>query len=387
MSSNRYFEVKLLNAPVRRTGYSFEELMMWHDSGDVSTSAWTEPAPMYENPRTKRRLHSLLSVSGILERVTILKSRRATVDEIERFHSHRYVENVQAVSNNDNGGYVGEEAHIFRAGFEIALLSAGSVLAAVEDVLNDKIDNAYCLVRPPGHHALRDTGMGFCIFNNVVIAALHARSLNKGVKRIAVVDYDVHHGNGTQEAFWNDPDALLISLHQDNNYPPNSGSLNETGGEQARGSIINIPLPPGCGNGAYEYAFERVVEPALLRFRPDLILVSSGFDASYYDPLGRMMLSSEAFRQMARRIVNIAKQVCSGKVVFAHEGGYSESYVPYCGLAVIEELCGVRTSVIDPYLDEIHGAGGHRLESHQERVVNEAAERAGLPLSQLNFDI
>jgi len=212
--------------------------------------------------------------------------------------------------------------------------------------------------------------MGFCIFNNIAIAALHARTIGNDIKRVAIVDYDVHHGNGTQQALWNDPDALVISIHQDNNYPPNSGSIEENG---AHGNVINVPLPPGSGSGAYLYAFEQVVVPALNQFNPDLILVSSGFDASYYDPLGSMMLSSETFRSMSSMLVNAADRLCNGRIVFAHEGGYSESYVPYCGLAVVETLLGVRTSVVDPYLTEIHGAGYQQLQPHQKAVVDAAA--------------
>lgn len=213
-------------------------------------------------------------------------------------------------------------------------ISLTSVLQ-VEAVVRGDIDNAYCLVRPPGHHAVAGKGMGFCIFNNIALAALHARTLTlptggAHVHRIAIVDYDVHHGNGTQEAFWDDPDCLFISLHQDNNYPQGGGAISEIGGDGARGANINIPLPPGSGCGAYQYALERVVLPALHRFKPDLILVSSGFDASYMDPLAAMCLSSEAFRGIATQLREAAEALCGGRIVFAHEGGYSKDYVSKC---------------------------------------------------------
>jgi acetoin utilization deacetylase AcuC-like enzyme len=215
--------------------------------------------------------------------------------------------------------------------------------------------------------------MGFCIFNNVVIAALHARTLNAGIQRIAIVDYDVHHGNGTQDAFWNDPEALFISIHQDNNYPQGMGFISETGGAGAEGTTINIPLPPGSGTGAYYYTFNQVVIPALKKFRPDLILVSSGFDASYADPLGSMMLSSEAFGSIANQLIEAADTLCSGRILFAHEGGYSKDYVPFCGLAVIEALSGVKSGVEDPYLKEVKKWGYQDCQPHQAAVVDAVA--------------
>lgn len=235
------------------------------------------------------------------------------------------------------------------------------------------VDNAYCLVRPPGHHACRDHGMGFCIFNNIVIAAHYARKLEVGVQRIAIVDYDVHHGNGTEEAFWDDPETLFISLHQDNNYPANCGRIVDLGGPAALKSTINIPLPPGSGDGAYAYAFEKVVLPALRRFKPDLILVSSGFDGSYMDPLGRMMISSEGFGKLAQSLLDVADECCGGRIVFAHEGGYSKDYVPFCGLAVVEALVGEKSSINDPYLEEAKGWAYQDCQPHQAAVVDALA--------------
>ena len=179
--------------------------------------------------------------------------------------------------------------------------------------------------------------MGFCIFNNIAISAEYARA-KYNARKICIVDYDVHHGNGTQEHFYERDDVLFISIHQDGNYPLKSGSMKEIGSGRGEGKTINVPLPPGSGHGAYMEAFKSVVTPAVNAFAPDLILVSSGFDASYMDPLARMMLSSESFRLMARSLVALADTHCRGRIAFFHEGGYSEVYVPFCGLAVVEEL-------------------------------------------------
>ncbi len=190
--------------------------------------------------------------------------------------------------------------------------------------------------------------MGFCLFSNAAIAIRHLQATGQ-VSRVAVVDWDVHHGNGTQAVFYDDPSVLTISLHQENLFPPSSGSLAENGVDAGEGYNVNVPLPPGSGIGAYRAAFERVVLPALDRFRPDMIVVASGFDASGVDPLGRMMLSSAAYREMTRMLLAAARSLCGGRILMTHEGGYSEMYAPYCGLAVLEELSGVKTDIADPW--------------------------------------
>jgi len=351
---------------------------MWHEPGVINGSEWMEPTEFWENSHTKRRIHNLLSVSGLVEQLVPIKARVASEQEVTRFHTQRYHDQIQHDSLR-NGGDGGELAPFSRGGYGIACLSAGGVLAATEAVLEGKVENAYCLVRPPGHHAEADRGRGFCIFNNVAIAALHARTLGHAAQRIAIVDYDVHHGNGTQEAFWNDPDCLFISLHQDCNYPQDSGLYTEIGGENAIGSTINVPLPPGSGTGCYAYAFQRIVIPALERFKPDMIFVSSGFDASYADPLASMMLSSEAFRDMATQLVSAARRLCQGRIVFAHEGGYSKDYVPFCGLAVIEALSGLRSPVEDDNLCEVNLWGYQSLQAHQAALINKVADYHHLP--------
>lgn len=291
----------------RITGYIFDELCMWHDAGSVSYYKYIEPGEPWEHVDTKRRINNLLYATGMIHNLKLIKSRYANRNEIERFHTSRYIDEIISKSN-DNGGVVGnieDQVRFAKGGYEIALLGVGCVLAAIEALLIEKtITNAYCLVRPPGHHAIRDCGMGFCIFNNIVLAGYHARVItNNKINRIAVVDYDVHHGNGTQEAFWDDENALLICIHQDSNYPIGTGTLNEIGNKN---NIINIPLPPGSGDGAYEYTFNRVVIPALYRFKPDIILVSSGFDASYADPLSAMMLSSNCYGFMTEQLMKAA---------------------------------------------------------------------------------
>lgn len=363
----------------RKTGYIFEEIYLWHDTGSLNHYHWIEPCEHWENPATKRRLHNLLVVSGLIEKLTPLRARHATEEEITRFHTKTYHDRIKSESGK-RGGDGGELAPFATGGYEIAALSTGGVLAAVEAVIRKDISNAYCLVRPPGHHAESDLGMGFCIFNNVAIAAKHAKIFNPSIKKVAVVDYDVHHGNGTQSAFWDDPDTLVISLHQDNNYPHGTGSASEIGGPDAIGSNINIPLPPGTGMGAYSHAFQNIVVPALDRFKPDLILVSSGFDASFQDPLASMMLCSDSYREFTELLLGVADRHCEGRIVFAHEGGYSKDYVPFCGLAVIETLVGHRTEVVDLYAEEARVWGYQPMQLHQSAVINNVAKLHNLPI-------
>src|SRR4029077_17881701 len=175
----------------------------------------------------------------------------------------------------------------------------------------------------------------------------HARA-TRGVGRVATVDWDVHHGNGTQQAFYRDPQVLTISIHQARLYPRDSGALDERGEGPGVGFNINIPLPPGSGHGAYLAAMERLVGPALRAFGPGRSVVSSVFDGNMYVPLGRMMAYSETFRSMTRTLMAVADELCGGRLVLSHEGGYSPVYVPFCGLAVMEELSGVKTAVDDP---------------------------------------
>ena len=357
------------------TGWVCHELYMWHNTWNWALlfppGLTIQPGEHAENPETKRRFRNLIEVSGLDDHLVDIKPRRATEDEIARFHTRQHIARIRKMS----AGAGGDASHLCPFGtgsFEIAQLSAGGTIAALDAVVNGVVDNAYALVRPPGHHATADTGMGFCLFGNVPIAILHARHAH-GLGRVATVDWDVHHGNGTQSAFYATDDVLTVSLHQDNLFPPDSGSMTETGEGRGEGYCLNIPLPPGCGSGAYLYAFERVVLPALHAYRPDLIIVSSGFDGAGVDPLGRMMLSSATFRAMTRHLMEAADELCDSRLLMSHEGGYSAMYVPYCGLAVLEELSGVRTDFEDPLETMMAAWGQQELQPHQKALIDTAA--------------
>eukprot|EP00879_Flechtneria_rotunda_P018807 GHRR01019740.1.p2 GENE.GHRR01019740.1~~GHRR01019740.1.p2 ORF type:complete len:252 (+),score=98.84 GHRR01019740.1:1242-1997(+) len=219
-------------------------------------------------------------------------------------------------------------------------------------------------------------GGGYCLFNNVAIAALHALTEFQ-LDRVAVVDFDVHHGNGTQQVFQEDDRVLFISVHQAGNYPSSSGQVTEVGQGRGVGTTLNIPLPPGSGSGAYRATFDKVIGPALDIFKPQLIFVSAGFDANYMDPMGHMMLGSEDYRYFTSLLVQHAQatQECQGRIVAVHEGGYSELYVPFCGLAVVEQLAGIRTKVVDPYWEDVSSFAYQELQPHQDAVIKQAEQQ------------
>ena len=337
----------------KRTGLVFDSRYLEHDTGLAIVSAsvpgdsvW-EPQPHVASPALVGRVDRLLQRSGVEAELASIPARMATVDEIASVHTREYISHIKAVSEA-GGGEAGEYAPASSETYEVALLSAGGALAAVDAVVAGEVQNAYALVRPPGHHAMADKAMGFCFFNNVAVTARYALA-KLGLDRVAIVDWDVHHGNGTQSAFYESPDVLFISLHQDNWYPADWGTRQQTGEGPGLGYTVNIPLPAGTGNVGYSSAIDRVVAPVLRAFRPELILISAGQDANAVDPLGRMAVSSTGFRSMAIALVDVASEVCGGRLVALHEGGYSEGYSPVCTWAIIEELAGVHSGLEDPY--------------------------------------
>jgi acetoin utilization deacetylase AcuC-like enzyme len=358
------------------TGLVFHEIYMWHNTGNfagpIPFGYPVQPYEHAENPETKRRFRNLLEASRLLKQLTPIEARPATDTEVLRVHTRGHLEKIRSLKDQ-----IGVDAGIFtpmgRGSFDIALLSAGGVVAAADAVLDGVVKNAYALVRPPGHHAMPDLAMGFCMFGNAAIAGRHLLDVRK-LERIAFVDWDVHHGNGTQAAFWEEPRALTISIHQDNCFPPNSGHLSENGAGKGEGFNINIPLPPGSGVGAYEAAFDRVILPALEIYKPDMIIVPSGFDAGAHDPLGRQMLTSEGYRSLTKKLMVAADGPCGGRLVLCHEGGYNAPTVPFFGLAVMEELSGIRTGVVDPFFELMNGLGYQALQPHQDAVIRKAEE-------------
>jgi len=359
----------------RKTGLMWNERFMWHDQGRYAgilpADFPLQPGAHHEHPETKRRLKNLLDVTGLSDHLIPVKARAITREELLRVHTPAYLDQLQA-GNREPAASAGLDAPYTRGSVDIAALAAGGCLQAVDAICSGQIDNAYALTRPIGHHAEPDQGKGFCLYSNAALAARHAQAVH-GIERIALVDVDVHHGNGAQKAFWTDASVLTLSLHQDQWFPPDSGFLEETGEGAGSGTNINVPLPAGCGDGAYWAAFERVVLPALERFQPQLLIMPCGYDAGAQDPLGRMILNSESYRWFTRQLLQVAGRFCSNRLLVTHEGGYNLFTVPFMGLAVIEELSGRDSGVVDPHRDIFVAMKGHELLPHQEAVIAAAA--------------
>ncbi len=355
----------------RRTGWITSELYYWHDTlnwcGFFEPSLTLQPSVHFENPDTKRRMQNLVQATALDAHLTPIRPEAVGDDVLHMVHPQSHIDHIRSVCES-GGGDTGALTPAGPASLEIARLAVGGVIRAVDALMAGEIDNAYVLCRPPGHHALPEKAMGFCLFANAALGIRHAQRAH-GLARIATVDWDVHHGNGTEAIFLDDPGVLTISLHQDNLFPPDSGGVEVLG--EGR-SNLNVPLPPGSGSGAYLAAFERVVLPALEAFKPDLIVIPSGFDSCAMDPLGMQMLTSEDYRWMTRQLLDLSGRHCGGRIVATHEGGYSAIYVPYCGLAVLEELSGASKTFEDPFHPFIKDYGGQALSADQEKAIERA---------------
>lgn len=358
---------------MKKTGFVSHESYFWHYTGNGAMMApvggWIEADAHAENPATKRRVKNLIERSGYIEHLEQIKPRMATREEIEWNHSSEYVDKVEELSNTPGGGDAGDLAIVGPDSYEIALLSTGGGLAAVDAVMEGRVKNAYALTRPPGHHAEKDKGMGFCLFSNASIVVEYARR-KYGLKKILVLDWDVHHGNGTESSFYDDPDVLFISLHQEFTFPPGTGEEDHVGTGEGEGYNINVSLPPGTGNTGYLYAFENLIVPVVDEFEPELILISAGQDASKFDPLGRMLVDAEGYKQMATIMQELSEKHCDGRLVALHEGGYSAAYVPFCTLKIIEGLSGIDSGVEDSFPD-VHKSP---LYDNQKEAIERAIE-------------
>lgn len=335
------------------TGFYWDERCFWHGGGNYAgmlpVGGLVQPMQggLPENPETKRRLKNLIDVTGLSRDLVMRGADPADYDDLRRVHPASYLDAFKAMSDA-GGGEMGRRTPFGPGGYEVAALSAGLAKGALTAVLRGEHDNAYALSRPPGHHCLPDYPNGFCLLNNIGIAIEAVRAAGLA-QRFAVIDWDVHHGNGTEAVFYDRDDVLTVSLHQDRNYPMDTGAFADRGRGAGLGYNLNIPLPPGTGHTGYLAAMERLALPAVRNFAPDVLIIACGFDAAANDPLGRMLATADTFAMMTRQVMELAQQQCDGKLVMVHEGGYSETYVPFCGHAVLEQMSGSDVHAPDPF--------------------------------------
>ena len=339
---------------MRKTGTVTDKRFMNHQTGPY-------------HPESHLRLEAIYGMleapdmAGRFQKVPVRKAER---EEILFVHTPEYVSMVAGTEGKDYSS-LDPDTSTSPGSYEAALLAAGGLCQAISLVISDELDNAFALVRPPGHHAESNRAMGFCLFNNVAIGARYAQE-SHNIERVLVVDWDLHHGNGTQHTFEEDPSILYFSTHQ---YPyyPGSGDLQEAGRGKGEGFTVNVPLSSGQGNEVYIGIFEQILKPIAIEFNPGLILVSAGFDIYENDPLGGMNVTPEGFAGLTRSIIDIANSCCGGKVVLTLEGGYNIDGLVASVRAVLNELTGLTETNIE---NLISSSDQHDLNTIMKQVSN-----------------
>lgn len=341
-------------------GYVYDPIYLKHDTG--------------QHVETASRLEAVMShleETGLLDRLRLIKPRPATVKEIALVHQREYIPLIREIAKR-GGGWLDADTVMSSASYNAARYAAGGAICAVEAVMDGEVESAFALVRPPGHHANRGKAMGFCLFNNIAIAARYALNKYK-LDRILIIDFDVHHGNGTQEAFYAVPEVMFISTHEHPFYP-GTGDVYETGEGKAKGTNINIPMSAGCGDKEYLETFEQIIAPAAKRFNPRFIFVSAGYDAHWADGLAMMQLSITGFARMVKIIKDLADSLSEGRLVLSLEGGYSLSALAGSVKATFDILLG-NTDISDSL-----GKSPHNFKPPSiDNLIAEVKEHIALP--------
>jgi acetoin utilization deacetylase AcuC-like enzyme len=318
------------------------------------------------HPESATRLRAVmqrLRESGELERLRLLGASPATFDELCELHAPEHVTRVHSIAER-GGGLLDDDTYLVRTSFEAASLAAGAAMRCAAAVMGGEVRRSMALVRPPGHHAFADHGEGFCLFNNAAFAARAAtgglssgdamwspmarRSHAQRQPRAMIIDFDVHHGNGTQSIFEDDPSVLVLSLHQFGRIYPGTGGAEEVGHGAGRGFTINVPMPAGAGDALYARAFEEIVAPAARRFGPDALIVSAGFDGHWRDPLAQVQLTLNGYTRMLRLLRDLADELCDGRMICVLEGGYDREALAHGVLNMSRVLRGADDECDDP---------------------------------------
>jgi acetoin utilization deacetylase AcuC-like enzyme len=315
---------------------AWSERFLGHDTGNH-----------VEHPDRAQAIYERLTASGLLAQPPNMYVQSVPITMLERVHDSRYLAALEHFSRQ-GGGWVDADTFVGPDSLEVAALAAGAACGIVQNIVNGKATRGFALGRPPGHHATRSRAMGFCLYNAAAVAAVTA--LDAGLERVAIIDWDVHHGNGTQDIFYDRRDVLFVSVHQ---YPfyPGSGSARERGRDDGEGYTINLPLSAGAGDDAYLRVFDEVIAPAVRAYEPQLVLVSAGFDAHVHDPLGQMRVSERGFAEMAERAVTLADELCGGRIAAVLEGGYDVDALARSVEAVIRVFDGASPAAAVAALD------------------------------------
>ncbi len=294
-----------------KTGFVYHQDYLQHDMG------FGHP----ESPDRLRAIMAQLEAVGLLARMTSIEPAKASDEAITQVHTQSYLAQLKTRAPAEGRASLDPDTSMSPGSLQAAYLAAGGAMAAADAIMAGRVDNAFCAVRPPGHHAERDRAMGFCLFNNVAIAARHLQRRH-GIGRVLIVDWDVHHGNGTQHTFYHDPSVLFFSTHQSPHYP-GTGRATEQGEGKGLGLTVNVPMSPGEGDDAYREVFETILVPAADAFQPEFVIISAGFDAHRDDPLAGMALTEEGYAALSRIVLGVARRHCHGRVLSCLEGGYN----------------------------------------------------------------
>lgn len=315
-------------------GYVYDEIYQLHDTG-----------AHVEGKDRLTHIDAVLEKTRVKEQLKLITPRAASIEEIAAIHSRDYIDELKGEIDR-GGGWLDPDTYVSTGSWKAALYAAGGLLNAVNAVMCKEHSSAFALIRPPGHHAVHTHQMGFCLFNNVAIAAQFALK-NYNIKKILIIDFDVHHGNGTQEAFYTDPHVLYFSIHQ---YPwyPFTGRADETGEGSGTGFNVNVPMEAETGDKEYLCIFNEVLVPIAQRYQPELILVSAGYDAHWKDDIARINLSTTGYARLTKIIKHIAEESCDGRMVYALEGGYHRGALAFSVAATFEVLLD-HNSIFDPY--------------------------------------
>ncbi len=330
-----------------------------------------------QHPENGTRLAAIvdrLKQAGLWQKLEHVQFAPATVAQVGWVHEHDYIEHIRFLSEH-GGGTLDLDTQATEQTYPAAMLAVGGCIAATEAVISGELDSAICLVRPPGHHALPNQGMGFCFFNNVAIAAEAALRANLG--RVAILDFDAHHGNGTQDIFYSRGEVLYFSIHQSPAFP-GTGSVDEVGIDEGAGQTINVPLIPGARDKHYLRAWQQIAMPAVNAFAPDIVFISAGYDAHWRDPLVTMQMTADGFYRLIQETCAATVDLCEGRLVVVLEGGYNLDALALSVENTVLALSGEEIRERDEQPPPLHSAQGQRITEYLEHAIEQHRQRLEL---------